>query len=243
MNQAIDTNQQQIKESNALDDAIRNINQSWFWKTTDAQCSDALEKKARYLCDRQLSESRTVLDDDSFLDDELSSISSATFGYIEPTNNAALHDMTEIRESYLMKRENDIVRKEHELMQKEHQLMILEKQLHLCLHEVKQKELMTSIINAHQFKLVHKIKCHEENISRLELDATRKTKIMNDLKDKLSKDDPSHVKLGLDSSIGGWTLSHVPKRLNKKCINMIKPGISNIKPINKNRNRSRKIPQ
>ena len=63
MKHELDTNQQQIKEAlNELNDTMRNVNESWFWKKM--QCEIDTLQKSVHLDQKQLQESGTVLDDD-----------------------------------------------------------------------------------------------------------------------------------------------------------------------------------
>ena len=238
MNGAKDTNEQQIKEALCeLKDTMRNLNDSLYWKTTMKYEIDTLKKNVKHFDDKQLHESRTSLDDG------LSTITTVSLDHINSVRNDATAADVENKLQDLVKRENDIRRKEHDLMmleqqinnrdQSSHHYRILNDHMWSC--EVKQNEITIQTLKTKIFHLENMIQSNHENSLHLELEITHKNEIINDLNDKLSKDDPFFIKLGLDSSIGGWALSHVPKRLNKKYFQMIKPGISNIKPRNKHR--------
>ena len=95
--------------------------------------------------------------------------------------------------------------------------------------EVKHNELMIQTLKEQLFKLETIIHGNEEKVSHLEIEFIHKNEAIDNLKDKLK--DPLHITLGLDSDMGGWTSSYVPKRMNKKYIEMIKPGILNILPM------------
>ena len=116
-----DANKEQTKEAlSELNSTLRNLRESWFWKNMQSELDTVQENT--YLDNKQshdfTHDNKDWRESKTTLEDELSTISTASLDYIEPNDFS--------RESDLVEREHAIKLKEDELMQKEQRLLLLE---------------------------------------------------------------------------------------------------------------------